>query len=85
MSNDLILPKPYAEFRELPKKDGEIQSALRFYKDGPDSFLIQVRAFTSTNYNGTGVRRNMIAHAGISREEAKQLRDSLTAFIGDGV
>lgn len=79
-------PKPYAEIKEIPAKmlgDKPYTPAVRVYRDTPDTMCFQVRTFAPTTYNGNGTKRNMLASASLTVEEAKTLRDALNAFIGN--
>lgn len=79
-------PKPFARITEIPAKmlgSKPYDPAVRVYRDTPDTLCVQVRTFAPTTYNGHGTKRNMLASASLTVEEAKTLREALDAFIGN--
>ena len=79
--NDRIIPAPYATIYEV--KAPQNDNCVRVYRDSPNGIAIQIRTFKPINYDQTGKKRNMLAHATLSREDAVILRDRLNLFLDD--
>ena len=78
--NDRIIPAPFATIYEAktPQKN---DNCVRVYRDCPDGIAIQIRTFKPINYDQNGKKRNMLAHATLSRADAEILRDRLNLFL----
>lgn len=68
---DLIMPKKYAEIREIGKEEQE--NCIRVYccQQTPKVFTFQIRTHNPTKQGG--VNRQMIANVNLSIDELKKI------------
>jgi hypothetical protein len=65
--------------------DHNYENEIQLFHDAPKSVAVVIRTFgpiTGEGY-GNGVKRNMLAIASLTPEEAKELRDALDTFIAN--
>lgn len=67
---DLIVPKEWAEIKELGKEEQE--NCIRVYCDSyPEGFNFQIRTFKPTKQGG--VNRQMIASVNLTIDDVKKI------------
>lgn len=67
------MPKRFVECREIKEDAVECKGMIRFYRNGPGSFSLQIRSTGGIGKFGSGKPRKMISTVSVTVEDLEEM------------